>query len=173
MNRSEMKASGSAPPVGKHRCTGCFLELYCSKECQRQDWKKGHKGVCKVVRAQFREVKLGHQHHCFTGMLKMLACHREASKKNFVVKITLAGLNKSMAVTNEDDGILGDLDRSSGQEEVYERVKEELMEKGVKMELDGTFHYTGCFYALYKGPCEGGGHKLEINPARMQPMTVW
>ena len=30
---------------GKHRCTGCFLELYCSKECQRQDWKKGHKGV--------------------------------------------------------------------------------------------------------------------------------
>ena len=33
---------------GKYRCTGCFLELYCSEVCQRQDWRKGHKVTCKV-----------------------------------------------------------------------------------------------------------------------------
>ena len=23
---------------GKHRCTGCYLEMYCSKACQKKDW---------------------------------------------------------------------------------------------------------------------------------------
>ena len=70
---------------GKHRCTGCYLELYCSKVCQKKDWKKGHKTVCEVVRAQFKEVKLAH--HGLTGMMKMFGCGKEASKKSFVVKI--------------------------------------------------------------------------------------
>ena len=158
---------------GKHRCTGCYLELYCSEVCQRKDWKKGHKGVCKVVRAQFTEVKLAH--HGFSGEMKkaLLACDGEASKKNFVVKIGMNSKTGSMFVRNEENGILGKLERSPGQEGLYDRVREEVMEKGVKVEFDGAFIYIGCYYALYKGLCGDGCHKLEINPDRMQPITVW
>ena len=161
------------PPCGekgKHRCGGCYLELYCSKECQKKDWKKGHKEVCKVVRAQFKEVKLAH--YGLTGMTKKVGCDREVPKKNFVVKITVNSKTESMFVENEDDGLLSWLDRSPGQEELYDRVREEVMEKGVKMDYDGAFIYSGCYYALYKGLCGDGGHKLEINPDRMQPMAV-
>ena len=78
---------------------------------------------------------------------------------------------ESMFVRNEEDGILGKLDRSPGQEEVYDRVREEVVKKGLKMELDGNFIYTGCYYTIYRG--WDGGHKLEINLDRIQPMMVW
>jgi MYND finger len=30
-----------------HRCTGCSVAYYCSRECQKQDWKSGgHKQTC-------------------------------------------------------------------------------------------------------------------------------
>jgi hypothetical protein len=29
-------------------CTGCFYVAYCSKECQRIDWRAGHKKECQV-----------------------------------------------------------------------------------------------------------------------------
>lgn len=29
------------------KCTGCYAVIYCGKEHQVQDWKKGHKHVCK------------------------------------------------------------------------------------------------------------------------------
>jgi MYND finger len=29
-----------------HRCTGCSVSYYCSRECQKQDWKSGHKSAC-------------------------------------------------------------------------------------------------------------------------------
>ena len=156
---------------GKHRCTGCYLELYCSKVCQRKDWKKGHKAVCKVVRAQFKEVKL--DHHGLTEIVKKACCDGEVYKKNFVVKIGVNCKTESMFVRNEEDGLLGRLERSPGQEEVYDRVREEVVKKGLKMELDGSFIYTGCYYTIYKGLCGDGGHMLEINLDRMQPMTVW
>lgn len=31
------------------RCSRCKAKLYCSKECQIQDWKNGHKHYCKSV----------------------------------------------------------------------------------------------------------------------------
>lgn len=33
------------------RCSGCQLVHYCSKECQKLDWKKGHRGTCKALKA--------------------------------------------------------------------------------------------------------------------------
>jgi len=34
----------------KHkRCSQCKQVLYCSQDCQRNDWKKGHKHVCKQL----------------------------------------------------------------------------------------------------------------------------
>jgi hypothetical protein len=37
------------------RCTGCYLEIYCSAACQRAAWP-GHKHACRQVREQFRPV---------------------------------------------------------------------------------------------------------------------
>ncbi|EFR01962.1 hypothetical protein MGYG_04963 [Nannizzia gypsea CBS 118893] len=31
------------------RCSGCKIAEYCSKECQREDWKVTHKSVCKMM----------------------------------------------------------------------------------------------------------------------------
>jgi hypothetical protein len=31
------------------RCTGCKVTFYCSKECQRADWKSGHKLNCQDI----------------------------------------------------------------------------------------------------------------------------
>ncbi len=31
---------------GRHYCAGCRLVLYCTAECQRADWKAGHKAAC-------------------------------------------------------------------------------------------------------------------------------
>ena len=31
---------------GMKRCGGCRAKLYCSKECQVQHWKRGHKKIC-------------------------------------------------------------------------------------------------------------------------------
>lgn len=33
-------------------CSGCLKKAYCSKECQRSDWKTGHKEWCKANPAQ-------------------------------------------------------------------------------------------------------------------------
>ena len=39
-------------PAGKrfHSCTGCKVVVYCSKACQKQHWKSGHKTFCKESR---------------------------------------------------------------------------------------------------------------------------
>ncbi|KAG5180246.1 hypothetical protein JKP88DRAFT_324193 [Tribonema minus] len=34
------------------KCGGCGLVAYCSRDCQRQHWKKCHKAVCKVLAAK-------------------------------------------------------------------------------------------------------------------------
>jgi hypothetical protein len=34
----------------KHkRCSACKQRLYCSIDCQRNDWRKGHKNECKQL----------------------------------------------------------------------------------------------------------------------------
>ena len=159
---------------GKHRCMGCFLELYCNENCQRQDWRKGHKVTCKVVRAQFKGVSL--THHGLTGISKKLGCGKEASTNKFVVMLGVMLEGQSISVQNENDGFLGNLNRSPGQEEVYDKVREEVVQKGVRADgayMNGTTSFFGCYYALYKGPTEEGGHKLDINPDKMQPMELW
>lgn len=30
------------------RCAGCAVATYCSKDCQRQHWRAGHKNSCKT-----------------------------------------------------------------------------------------------------------------------------
>lgn len=41
-------ASSSCSNVGKHLCSGCGEEIYCSKECQKSHWAT-HKQSCKTA----------------------------------------------------------------------------------------------------------------------------
>ncbi|XP_023331750.1 egl nine homolog 1, partial [Eurytemora carolleeae] len=35
--------------IGNHSsCSGCLMVFYCSKECQKKDWK-AHKILCKIL----------------------------------------------------------------------------------------------------------------------------
>jgi ubiquitin carboxyl-terminal hydrolase 36/42 len=38
-------------PGTKYRCGSCKVVHYCSPECQRTHWTKGHKGQCQVLRS--------------------------------------------------------------------------------------------------------------------------
>ncbi|OMP84884.1 Ubiquitin carboxyl-terminal hydrolase 18 [Diplodia seriata] len=40
------KVCGSEPEGGAKRCAGCGVVRYCGRECQRGDWRAGHKRVC-------------------------------------------------------------------------------------------------------------------------------
>ncbi|KAK0213676.1 hypothetical protein IW262DRAFT_1467007 [Armillaria fumosa] len=49
----------SHPDVGSkrtlRRCEGCRFEYYCSKECQKQDWRDGHNDVCRMLQNCLRD----------------------------------------------------------------------------------------------------------------------
>ena len=36
--------------TGTRKCSGCGLQHYCSRECQRADWKERHKAICSRMR---------------------------------------------------------------------------------------------------------------------------
>mmetsp|Transcript_31241 Transcript_31241/g.74515 ORF Transcript_31241/g.74515 Transcript_31241/m.74515 type:complete len:93 (-) Transcript_31241:29-307(-) len=38
------------PSSDLYVCTGCMIAEYCSKECQRAHWSRGHKGDCISLR---------------------------------------------------------------------------------------------------------------------------
>ncbi|KAK7724886.1 hypothetical protein SLS57_004157 [Botryosphaeria dothidea] len=40
---------------GTRRCAGCGVVRYCGRECQRQDWRGGHKRVCAAWAALVEE----------------------------------------------------------------------------------------------------------------------
>ncbi|KAL7635177.1 UNVERIFIED_CONTAM: hypothetical protein RMT77_014163 [Armadillidium vulgare] len=42
--------------LASQRCANCRLVFYCKKECQKQDWKKGHKEDCKAVKIEKNSV---------------------------------------------------------------------------------------------------------------------
>ena len=39
------------------KCSACSLRQYCSKECQLQDWKSGHKDFCKKASKRVEKTK--------------------------------------------------------------------------------------------------------------------
>lgn len=43
---TECRADGKSPSITMQRCGGCGNAWYCSRECQRTDWKH-HKSFCK------------------------------------------------------------------------------------------------------------------------------
>ncbi|KAJ7744733.1 hypothetical protein DFH07DRAFT_834222 [Mycena maculata] len=42
------------------RCSGCFALFYCSKECQRLDWRRGHRAFCSFYRSGHTDIHLNY-----------------------------------------------------------------------------------------------------------------
>ena len=42
---------GADANVALSRCARCLAIYYCSPECQKKDWKRGHKQICKKMKA--------------------------------------------------------------------------------------------------------------------------
>ena len=98
----------------------------------------------------------------------------EVAEKYLVVKIHVDG--PSMVACNQDLSIIGLLLRSPGQEEVYDQLRKQVVEKGQEVPVcPGMARcFKAFFYGLYKGRTEGDdGHKIEINPEQVLPMDKW
>ncbi|KAH6886670.1 hypothetical protein BKA70DRAFT_1573859 [Coprinopsis sp. MPI-PUGE-AT-0042] len=44
-----------SPNPQSRLCSNCRLVLYCSVECQREDWEKRHRAECNVMRCTYRD----------------------------------------------------------------------------------------------------------------------
>jgi len=64
---------------GDMRCTGCYLEWYCSRDCQMTHWKT-HMKFCKKIKSQYKEVMLVNSNN-------NICEHLPAKTSNFIVKV--------------------------------------------------------------------------------------
>jgi hypothetical protein len=162
------------------RCTGCYMENYCSKACQRTACG-GHKAVCRQVREQFRPVLLrpvallraqleaGHKNHFGAEYAKP-----KEPKSKFPVQVDVqqnpGGPPGPVIIRNEDRSVFGKLERSPGQEGVYDRLVKTVQEQGVQR---GFGSYQAYYYALYQSTTEEGGYKIEINAEKPDFIQIW
>jgi hypothetical protein len=172
-----LKGCAACPKPGQHRCTGCFLEFYCTKACQKAAWP-GHKAVCKEVRAQFRPVELlpvEEEKALLENLKKELKGENYKApgvpKTQFAVEVSVGKESGFMVVSNQDHGVYGQLVRSPGQEMVYDKLKRDVPEQGVKG-VGGD--YVAYYHTIYKGASEDGRQHLEINVEKPVAMkTDW
>ena len=167
---------GGCGEKGTNRCLGCFMQFYCGEECQRKEWGE-HRDDCNKVRKQFKKTVITDAEtiNGVSDELKTLAkmTKGEVAEKYLVVEIN-AGLY--MAARNQDLSMVGYLLRIPGQEEVYDQLRKQVVEKGQEMPLVPGLarRFKAFFYGLYKGRTEGDdGHKIDINPEQVLPMEKW
>ena len=159
------------------RCKGCFVARYCSKACQKKGWK-AHKTECKATRAKYRSAIIVPDSP-FLSLVPAKASAVDDSgsppEGYFVVKVQV--LNESnmgdtklpILIFNRGHTLRGGLEHEEGQEELYDKLKREVLENG----FNGC---TGFFPAIYQKVWVGAGcvgYRLEINPDQMLPIETW
>ena len=178
---------------GSLRCAACIMTTYCSLDCHVKDWGEGHRARCREVRKEFVEVVLDpweddsedeSEDEGEDECEDKDECEDEDETKPLLYYFTLKveetkSWSKLLVYNNYDDdnSVLGELVRS-GQEEVYDKIKKVVEEKGYVEDPsdfgEGFVKFsTACFYAHFKGKTEDGGTKLKINVKRVQPMVMW
>ena len=172
-----LKQCGGCGERGKNRCLGCLMEFYCGEDCQRKEWGS-HKQECKKVRKQFKMViitdldTMGEISGNAKSMIKMTK--GKVTEKYLIVKITVTGL---VMMANILDLTINDpLLRSPGQEELYDQLRKQVLEKGQELPaLPGeSKKFKAFFFGMYKGRTDGGdGHRIKINPEQVLPMREW
>ena len=168
---------------GGTRCAGCFLVHYCDPACQRKDWKK-HKVTCKETRAKYRPVtlespsavvkaetavNLNHQ----SQRLTTHGATQAAAEGQFAVKVQVpkeregAARYGNMYVYNKNRSLVGFLARTSGQEELYDKLDHDIRDHGV-------FKSKAFYPAIYRKDAGAkGGFRLEVNAEAMLPVETW
>jgi hypothetical protein len=64
MPKSCINCSAAASPGLKLQyCAQCQTTLYCSKACQREDWGKQHKQICKLLNVGHGDMQLRTEDH--------------------------------------------------------------------------------------------------------------
>jgi len=166
------------------RCTGCYLEWYCSPNCQRVDWVS-HKEDCKKIRKEYVSVTV----HLETGVginhltgrtFSNVGKKNEPTKEHFVSKIQRGqylGDNNDMVevpmlkIYNKDKTFIGNIEKA-GNEKAFKAISSIIRE-------DGFRRLKGFFYTIYnskKGVWaegEAGALEVSINVLRMLPVENW
>ena len=60
------------------RCSGCRTEYYCSTQCQRKAWKRGHKQQCSIMKLANSALATAAMHTGETVVAVRLACNKES-----------------------------------------------------------------------------------------------
>jgi len=164
------------------RCTGCYLEWYCSPNCHKEDWPN-HKKDCKKTRKEYIPVKV--QLQFCVGTSHITGKHytnvgkdKKPSKGHFISKIQIAFGGKEgdqpLRIYSEDRTLFGHIEKVDN-EDAYKAITATIKDKGFRGE-------KGFFYTIYNGK-EGDGEegadgqlgKLEvsINVQKMLPVEKW
>jgi hypothetical protein len=53
----------ASPDLQLHYCAQCQSALYCSKACQRKDWTKQHKKICKLLNVGHGDMQVRSDNH--------------------------------------------------------------------------------------------------------------
>jgi len=155
---------------GEKRCTGCFLEWYCSAECQRSDWAH-HKETCKARRTEYVMVEFVDRGYETTfnwqsGRVdtgRMSEAVSDIAASSFVVKIqvSLGGMfgtqngPSDMMVYNKDRTVKGLISVNNAFGSKLETI----------IRTQGFQGEKGYFYAMkQKG-------RIFINPSILPPET--
>jgi len=51
VNKCDSCGKVASATIRLKRCSACKRKMYCSVKCQKQDWKDGHKDVCRTLQS--------------------------------------------------------------------------------------------------------------------------
>jgi len=146
--------------AGKKRCTGCFLEWYCSVECQQGDWKN-HKSACKERKSKYVAIEFvqGTSSSSYNfkteSVVSTSSPVSRSAASSFVVKVQTAAPGQPLLIYNKDKTVNGLLPSTKNFGLILANVVRNEGFKGAK----------GFFYAMKQR-----GQVL-INPSILPPET--
>lgn len=162
------------------RCSGCFVQWYCSVECQKEQWKD-HKEDCKRTQNEYKKVTLDKEAKYLTVNHKKKIVESgkpldTTKKQHFLVKITIPledalssdicaecpqslleqrrhPMNGGLLIYDRDRLIHGIIPKTDAN---YSDIVQ-------KVEANGVAGVKGYFYAIVKGG------EITVNISQIQP----
>ncbi|KAG2003736.1 hypothetical protein CC2G_004318 [Coprinopsis cinerea AmutBmut pab1-1] len=90
-HRSTVGAGVDPSTQRNHRaCSQCRSVFYCSRECQKEDWKRRHKSECPSIRScsighQHSEIMYSYRHRVFSLQLALKMFQEQISNTIFIL----------------------------------------------------------------------------------------
>jgi hypothetical protein len=75
----------ASPDLQLQYCAGCQSALYCSEDCQKTDWKKQHKKICRILNVGHGDMQVRSAVHTSLsiGWKEQFETHEEDDKRFF------------------------------------------------------------------------------------------